>query len=159
MQPIHKNTPLIDLDEWVEHNLTPNNALLALRNCNSEKKAAFWWKKLSNTGVWGKLKNHLLQEQGFVCCYCGGRIGEHTMEIEHFYPKSNGVYVGLMFTYENLFASCSTPKIHVVKRSETVGDILKYYGIGIQNMALWIEKEPIRSDDIVEIGDISNKKK
>lgn len=46
MQPIHKNSPLIDLDEWVERNLTPNNIFLALRNCNSEKKQLFGGKNL-----------------------------------------------------------------------------------------------------------------
>lgn len=31
------------------------------------------------------LQKALLQEQGYICCYCGKRIGEENIRIEHLY--------------------------------------------------------------------------
>ena len=54
----------------------------------------------------------LLQEQGYICCYCMQRIPTPTNKahVEHFLPES--IYNGengkedLQFTYSNLFAAC-----------------------------------------------------
>jgi uncharacterized protein (TIGR02646 family) len=50
------------------------------------------------------LQMALLEEQGWVCCYCGGRIDEQTSHIEHFRPQSQREDLAL--SYENLHASC-----------------------------------------------------
>jgi uncharacterized protein (TIGR02646 family) len=50
------------------------------------------------------LQMALLAEQGWVCCYCGGRIDEQTSHIEHFRPQSQREDLSL--SYENLHASC-----------------------------------------------------
>jgi uncharacterized protein (TIGR02646 family) len=46
----------------------------------------------------------LVAEQGFVCCYCGARIGVQDSHIEHFRPQS--FYPELQLEYQNLLASC-----------------------------------------------------
>ncbi len=46
----------------------------------------------------------LLQEQGFLCCYCGREIEAATSHIEHFRPQEN--FEDLALDYQNLFASC-----------------------------------------------------
>lgn len=60
-----------------------------------------------------ELREALLQEQGFICCYCMQRIQEakqDKMKIEHFKPQS--IYNGtngkpdLTLDYTNLLASC-----------------------------------------------------
>ncbi|MEM8717773.1 MAG: retron system putative HNH endonuclease [Cyanobacteria bacterium P01_G01_bin.39] len=46
----------------------------------------------------------LLQEQGFICCYCGRRIILADSHIEHFRPRNK--YPDLQLDYGNLIASC-----------------------------------------------------
>jgi uncharacterized protein (TIGR02646 family) len=53
------------------------------------------------------LKEALLKEQGYICCYCMQRISKETMEIEHWKPKCEGKYPELQLDYKNLLASCS----------------------------------------------------
>jgi uncharacterized protein (TIGR02646 family) len=45
---------------------------------------------LHGTGEYGKLRRTLLQEQGYICCYCEKQIGvgtETDCDIEHFMPR------------------------------------------------------------------------
>jgi uncharacterized protein (TIGR02646 family) len=51
-----------------------------------------------------ELKNTLLIEQGYICCYCMQRINFDTMKVEHF--KSQEVYPNLQLTYSNLLGAC-----------------------------------------------------
>ncbi len=51
------------------------------------------------------LKEALLTEQGYICCYCMRRISIDNMEIEHWQPQSK--YPELQINYKNLLASCS----------------------------------------------------
>ena len=46
----------------------------------------------------------LLQEQGYICCYCGMRIAKETSHIEHLQPQE--IYPDLTLNYSNLLASC-----------------------------------------------------
>ncbi|MGF1541821.1 MAG: retron system putative HNH endonuclease [Pleurocapsa sp.] len=46
----------------------------------------------------------LLEEQGFICCYCGRRITLKDSHIEHFKPRNK--YSDLQIEYSNLIASC-----------------------------------------------------
>jgi uncharacterized protein (TIGR02646 family) len=50
------------------------------------------------------LHNALLREQGFICCYCGRRIGHISSHIEHFKPRK--LNPELELDYSNLLASC-----------------------------------------------------
>lgn len=53
------------------------------------------------------LKQALLDEQHYICCYCEGRIGAHDSHIEHFLPKGDPAYAHLQLDYGNLHASCT----------------------------------------------------
>jgi hypothetical protein len=46
----------------------------------------------------------LLQEQGFICCYCGQVIDRKHSHIEHFQPRTH--YPSLSVDYSNLLACC-----------------------------------------------------
>lgn len=73
------------------------------------------WKKLANDDwkpSWEgfskpekiDVHNALLQEQGFICCYCGMRINREASHIEHLLPRA--IYPELALDYNNLLASC-----------------------------------------------------
>jgi uncharacterized protein (TIGR02646 family) len=53
------------------------------------------------------LKEALLTEQGYICCYCMQRISIDNMEIEHNKAKNEDCYPHLQLDYKNLIASCS----------------------------------------------------
>lgn len=61
------------------------------------------WKSFSKS-VKDSVYESLLEEQGYICCYCQRRISRRECHIEHFRPKS--VYKNLIFDYKNLIASC-----------------------------------------------------
>jgi len=51
-----------------------------------------------------ELKEALLNEQGYLCCYCMNGIKDDNMKIEHYKPRS--IYPALKMEYTNLFAAC-----------------------------------------------------
>ncbi|PJJ79201.1 retron system putative HNH endonuclease [Mucilaginibacter auburnensis] len=51
-----------------------------------------------------ELKEALLNEQGYLCCYCMNGIKEDNMKVEHYKPRST--YPALKLVYTNLFAAC-----------------------------------------------------
>lgn len=53
------------------------------------------------------LKNSLLAEQKYICCYCECRISDANSHIEHFKPKDPTQFPHLQLEYSNLFASCT----------------------------------------------------
>ena len=48
----------------------------------------------------------LMKEQGYICCYCEGRISKDDSHIEHFRPISSNEYSHLQLDYVNLYCSC-----------------------------------------------------
>jgi len=59
------------------------------------------------------LRESLLEEQGYICCYCMQRINKENLKIEHWKPQSK--YPELQLIYHNLLAACdgnegSSPK-------------------------------------------------
>ncbi|NIM14205.1 MAG: TIGR02646 family protein [Candidatus Aminicenantes bacterium] len=51
-----------------------------------------------------ELRQALMKEQGFICCYCMQRIKFETSHIEHWKPQS--LYPGYQLDYKNLLAVC-----------------------------------------------------
>jgi len=51
-----------------------------------------------------EIRNTLLREQGYICCYCMERIREENTKIEHWKPQKR--YPDLQLDYHNLLASC-----------------------------------------------------
>lgn len=56
-----------------------------------------------------EVKRALMQEQGYICCYCEGRISTNDSHIEHFRPKSDLSVDSLDFS--NLLCSCLKDKV------------------------------------------------
>ncbi len=88
------------------------------------------------TVAYEALKKHLVEVQGFICCYCGQRIENdmHTA-VEHLQPKS--IFKSKIFDYNNLLASCkggSSNKIHTVQEGETLLSIAEDYKIDIEHL-------------------------
>ncbi|QSJ18652.1 TIGR02646 family protein [Nostoc sp. UHCC 0702] len=84
-------------------------------NKSEEPESFTAWKKLANDDwepSWNDFRkpqktdvhNSLLQEQGFICCYCGRRINSDNSHIEHLKPRKT--YNNLALEYTNLLASC-----------------------------------------------------
>jgi len=58
-----------------------------------------------------ELKECLLSEQGFLCCYCGRAVTPSNSHNEHFRPQKK--YPEQALCYDNIHASClSSPDIH-----------------------------------------------
>lgn len=66
--------------------------------------------------VKARLKEHLLQEQGYLCCYCmaGIEVTEDSSHLEHFIPRFDGrkhphslQFQDVELGYQNLFLSCN----------------------------------------------------
>ncbi len=51
-----------------------------------------------------QLKQDLLEEQGYLCCYCMRRIRIDNMKVEH--RQSQSKYPAQRLIYKNLFAAC-----------------------------------------------------
>ncbi len=66
------------------------------------------WKPTYEDDCRGEVKTQLhkalLQEQGYICCYCGMAITKENSHIEHLKPRS--IYPKLALEYRNLLASC-----------------------------------------------------
>ncbi|MEQ8822079.1 MAG: retron system putative HNH endonuclease [Sumerlaeia bacterium] len=63
-----------------------------------------WESRAFKTKVKRSLRHKLVEEQGFICCYCNGRITEATSHVEHLKPRS--LFPELDLSYWNLLASC-----------------------------------------------------
>ncbi len=48
----------------------------------------------------------LMQEQGFLCCYCQASVDRENSHVEHFRPKGIQSYAHLQLDYTNLHGSC-----------------------------------------------------
>lgn len=92
MKHIHKNPSPEAFELWKQTPLADNAQLPDWDNLHGKKKQ--------------EVMRSLLQEQGWICCYCGARIGVRRGDchIEHFRPRSH--YPTLKLAYDNLFASC-----------------------------------------------------
>ncbi|MCM1256543.1 MAG: TIGR02646 family protein [Roseburia sp.] len=52
-----------------------------------------------------QLREHLIEEQGHICCYCMKKIFQNNSHIEHFWPKASFPQKDL--EYNNMLASCN----------------------------------------------------
>jgi uncharacterized protein (TIGR02646 family) len=50
-----------------------------------------------------ELQNALLEDQGYLCCYCMSQINKENMKVEHWKPRR---YTSFIFDFDNLFAAC-----------------------------------------------------
>lgn len=63
------------------------------------------------TSVKDNLREALLKSQGYICCYCMGRIDHRSSKIEHFksqkYNNGKDGSENLTLDYKNLFVACA----------------------------------------------------
>ena len=50
------------------------------------------------------LLDALIEDQGYICCYCGMEISDETSHVEHLTPQSSAPHISLEYT--NVLASC-----------------------------------------------------
>lgn len=62
------------------------------------------------------LREHLLNEQLGLCCYCGLALSDENVHIEHFKPQSK--FKKLQLNYKNLHASCQGKEVHETGEEE-----------------------------------------
>lgn len=86
-------------------------------NRKDEPQEFIDWKNLSNNDwqpTYDNLQNpqkqavfqSLLEEQGYICCYCERELRDNDYHIEHFKPKDNNLFPELQLEYSNLLCSC-----------------------------------------------------
>lgn len=75
--------------------------------CDPNNKKAFRQKAWELKQI---IKDILLREQGYICCYCEDRISKGESHIEHVKPKGKQEYAALVSDYHNLLCSCKTRK-------------------------------------------------
>lgn len=132
---------IIYIDNWLnsyrDETKTFTKAIQEIKEDANPKKGERIWSLMTNKK---NLKQSLLREQGFVCCYCGQRIfNNEKTPIEHLKPKSlrdsYGNYQNLddIYNYQNLMASCAGSAkriIHIVQENtETISSIAEFYEI------------------------------
>jgi uncharacterized protein (TIGR02646 family) len=54
----------------------------------------------------GDVKESLLVEQGYICCYCESKISKENSHIEHIKPKDKNKFPELQLDYDNMLCSC-----------------------------------------------------
>ena len=75
------------------------------------------------------LRHALLEEQGYICCYCCRALeNNHRSIIEHFEPKGLQAYRAKVFEYENLLACCDGGERDTNKPRETYCSLSKGNG-------------------------------
>lgn len=114
MKHITKRIPPVSFDPWKLRKHYTKVELQAIPDLiNSSKKNVLKknsiWKDFTQTGrpgVNGDVKRSLLDEQGYICCYCMSRIELDDITIEHI--ESRSAYPTNMFDYNsNLLGSCN----------------------------------------------------
>ena len=63
------------------------------------------------------VKESLLREQGYICCYCCRKINQENSHIEHFLPQSK-TDDNLALDYHNMLSSCGPYDIQEQKEQE-----------------------------------------
>lgn len=53
----------------------------------------------------------LMQEQGFLCCYCQAPVNRESSHVEHFRPRGKQRYRNLQLDYSNLHGSCGRASV------------------------------------------------
>lgn len=119
MRHIVKNIALASTFETWKDDFDINPTLI--QTSSSSKELWDWFGRTFPVEK-NNLKEALLKEQGYICCYCGQELENGIpTAIEHFRPKS--VYKNLIFDYNNLMASCdcrslTTPSTILFQQTE-----------------------------------------
>ena len=114
--------------DWLEVNTEEIEAKIADRDTTGDDLWDFF---RDNADEYDALKTKLIEEQGYICCYCGKRIqNDNSTSIEHVKPKS--IYKQETLKFSNLLVSCNGShknQIHVIQLSETLLFVAEKYGV------------------------------
>jgi uncharacterized protein (TIGR02646 family) len=118
------------------------------------------------------LKNSILEEQGFICCYCNRAIGIDSMSVEHFIPQkrasdselSDETHKNNELNYDNLLGSCNSgirncsgirgnKKLTINPTLESCESIVKFYNNGIAYSENDVQNNEI--ENILKLNDKS----
>lgn len=87
--------------KYIQKSEPPEEFIRYCKNKNASYKDLF---NNHNEDVKKNLKESLLEDQGYICCYCGCRIGLKQSIIEHI--KSRDYNPNLQLEYGNMVCSC-----------------------------------------------------
>ncbi len=90
--------------KYIQKNSEPT----ALLNYKKNSDATYLKMKNTDRKVYKEVKESLLDEQGYICCYCCRQIQYASSQIEHIYPKSD--YKEIDLDYDNLLTCCDGGK-------------------------------------------------
>jgi uncharacterized protein (TIGR02646 family) len=112
MKRIIKNLEPAELSDWKASYTAKNGKKLQDLYKQDNMTGKTLWKFLPSSERENRLYSKaqlrlaLLQEQGFISCYCNREIEADGAVIEHFMPKGTPKYRHLVYDYDNLLASC-----------------------------------------------------
>ena len=106
MKYIEKQTSPQSFDLWKEKKKNRQVDLAKIKELTSKKLDARWNNLKSKTDIFNLLRESLLKEQGYLCCYCQQKINLELKNtaIEHLIARK--IDGSLLFEYTNLLASC-----------------------------------------------------
>ncbi len=130
--------------KWLEDNKEEIAKKITNTDVTGDKMWAFF--KDGNKAEYEELKKQLVEDQGYICCYCGQGIdSDEKTSIEHVEAKSK--HKELTFDFNNLLASCNggtKNKIHIVKEGENLISIAQQYHVDIEHLLeIWVNVDEI----------------
>jgi len=91
--------------KYIEKYPEPQELLDWKENDKMYKRGHPNWDRIPS-GVKQTVRETLLAEQGYICCYCERIIQEGDCHIEHIKPKGAPEYEHFLAEYDNLLCSC-----------------------------------------------------
>jgi uncharacterized protein (TIGR02646 family) len=106
MKYIEKQASPQAFEQWKESKKNRQEDLAKIKDLTSEKLKIRWDNLKSKADIFKLLRESLLKEQGYLCCYCQQpiRLELKTIALEHLIARS--IDCTLLFEYTNLLASC-----------------------------------------------------
>jgi uncharacterized protein (TIGR02646 family) len=106
MKYIEKQASPQAFEQWKESKKNRQEDLAKIKDLTSEKLKIRWDNLKSKADIFKLLRESLLKEQGYLCCYCQQPISLElkTIALEHLIARS--IDGTLLFEYTNLLASC-----------------------------------------------------
>lgn len=151
MKYIQKQNSPPDFEKWKTDKKNRQADLAKIRDLTPEKLKLRWDNLKSKKDIFKLLRESLLKEQGYLCCYCLQKIDleELTVAVEHLIART--IDGTLLFEYPNLLASCLGGQ-----KNETDEILVKYCNQGRGYAPLLIT--PLQTDcetyfDYIQIED------
>lgn len=93
---------------YIQKDKEPDEIVNWKKKFKNKNKRKPYYKDIKSKPEKQQLKESLIREQKYLCCYCCNRISDKNSHIEHFVPQS--IDKELSLEYTNLHASCQGEK-------------------------------------------------